>query len=235
MQEKSDLMRIYVQAGYRNLDEIRNHYNSFSDGGNVNSTPQPYYTPPDYTQGASSTYVAPPLITKFKSAPYQPFAIPDVEQPILTQDTRTDFQRVKDDNYKKTLDFIGNNPAIFNIDPTYQSTGDKVFDANYNNMVARGILDNVGTEVVGGLAGNLIRAGINYTKIPKIVEAAKANLLRGYVDGGEDLPAFRVADAHGNADKMQYGMLRGTESESPFVNATTNAEAINKDKPLDRG
>jgi len=35
MQDRSDLMKIYVQAGYRNLDEIRNHYNQFSKGGNL--------------------------------------------------------------------------------------------------------------------------------------------------------------------------------------------------------
>jgi len=28
-------MKIYVQAGYRNLDEIRNHYYQFSKGGNL--------------------------------------------------------------------------------------------------------------------------------------------------------------------------------------------------------
>lgn len=33
MQEKAELMKTYVQGGYTSLDDIRNHFNSFAEGG----------------------------------------------------------------------------------------------------------------------------------------------------------------------------------------------------------
>ena len=35
MQQKADLMRLYVANGYTNLDSIRKHYNTFNEGGSA--------------------------------------------------------------------------------------------------------------------------------------------------------------------------------------------------------
>lgn len=40
MQQKADLMRLYVANGYTNLDSIRKHYNTFNDGGPAETQPE---------------------------------------------------------------------------------------------------------------------------------------------------------------------------------------------------
>jgi len=72
MQDRADLMRIYVQAGYRNLDEIRNHYNQFSQGGNLYGGEDPDTTTqqlnlippkPDITLQSDKTVYVPQFTT----------------------------------------------------------------------------------------------------------------------------------------------------------------------------
>ena len=35
LKDRADLMKLYIQNGFTNLSEIKNHYNSFDGGGNM--------------------------------------------------------------------------------------------------------------------------------------------------------------------------------------------------------
>ena len=62
MSQKQALMKIYVNNGITNLDEIRNHYNSFDDGGFTN---MPQYVTAPREEAVIQT--APTRMERFKS------------------------------------------------------------------------------------------------------------------------------------------------------------------------
>lgn len=66
MSQRSDLMQIYLKNGITSLDEMKKHYNSFAEGGNIDDPPyKRYYATPQYgfSPTTSQTNVYQPIVT----------------------------------------------------------------------------------------------------------------------------------------------------------------------------
>lgn len=175
MTQRSELINLYLRGGVLDLQRMRDHYNTYDDGGPMGSLPE------EPSIASDATYVARPL---------QPLIIveedqvPQKEYPVLRADTRSPFQRELDKKYTEERkrqeawnDMLYDNQHVWMIDPTRRITRDNI-ESEYQYQ------KEIGNTITGALTDyHLTRAAkptiAAIKSISKqVVEEAPISLMR---------------------------------------------------------